>query len=85
MGNARGGSHKVVGALNFQQDVCGRPWEDGFFLVLFFDLWCWQAVAEAVESGKAIVGIRRSKWDVRKVVEVVAVAGAQVAVVVRTN
>ena len=57
-------------------------------VVLFAGLWRWQAVAGAVGSGKGAVGVRRSKWDVRKVVEVVVVAGAQAAgsaTVVRTG
>ena len=45
-------------------------------------------MAGAVGSGKVIVGVRRSKWDVREVPEVVVVVGAQVvgsATMVRTG
>ena len=42
-------------------------------------------MAEAVGSGKAIVGVRRSKWDVRKVTEVVVGGRAQAVVAVRAR
>ena len=45
----------------------------------------WQALAVAVGSGKAIGGVKRSKWDVREVAEVVVVAGAQAAVAIRAR
>ena len=48
-------------------------------------LWQWQAMAVAVGSGKAIGGVRQSKWDVREVAEVVVVVGAQAAMVVRAR